>query len=479
MIARCGIYWFRRDLRLDDHPVLTEAARTCETLLPVYIIDPREFGETRYGIPRVGGFRLEFLLQTLDDLRKSLVRLGSDLVVRVGETEAVLAELAEHHHATVLFASKEVCSEELAMEKRVSSAMSRAQVRVEYRWNSTLFHLDDLPFDQLRDMPDIFSNFRRAVEKRVRVRAALEVPSKLPPVPAGAPSGPLPDLRALGGEVPPRDDRGVLPFKGGWQVGLRRLDEYFWQRDALRVYKESRNGLLGADYSSKFSPWLSLGALSPRRIYQQVKEYEKKRVENESTYWLVFELLWRDFFRFVALKEGNKIFKAGGLRRRPRQDREDQTRFTQWARGETGFPFMDANMIELARTGWMSNRGRQNVASFLVRDLGVHWRMGAELFESLLVDYDPCSNWGNWNYVSGVGNDPREDRYFHVLKQAENYDPKGDFVRHWIPQLAGLKDGRVHEPWTLGKDDLRAAGVSLGGNYPKRIVQLSTGVGTR
>jgi deoxyribodipyrimidine photo-lyase len=195
----------------------------------------------------------------------------------------------------------------------------------------------------------------------------------------------------------------------------------------------------GVTILPKFSPWLAQGCLSPKMIYAEVKRYELERVKNKSTYWIIFELLWRDFFRLMGKKYGNKIFLRGGTKgEADNRLRNDEHLLKLWVEGRTGVPFIDANMREIEKTGFMSNRGRQNVASFLVKDLKVNWQMGAEYFESMLIDYDPTSNWGNWNYVAGVGNDPRENRYFNILTQATRYDPKGEYVKTWLPELSDL-----------------------------------------
>jgi deoxyribodipyrimidine photo-lyase len=223
-----------------------------------------------------------------------------------------------------------------------------------------------------------------------------------------------------------------LQFKGGESEGVKRMQEYFWDQDALRTYKETRNGLVGANYSSKFSAWIALGCLSPRKIYWEIKKYEKERVANESTYWLVFELLWRDYFRFMFKKYGTKFFlKAGFKGQAPAEAPNQRELFERWKTGQTGVPFIDANMRELNTTGFMSNRGRQNVASYLVKDLQVNWTWGAAYFEEQLIDYCPANNWGNWAYLAGVGNDPREDRHFNTAKQAQTYDPAGKYVQLW------------------------------------------------
>ncbi|MCY7390835.1 MAG: DASH family cryptochrome, partial [Leptolyngbyaceae cyanobacterium CAN_BIN12] len=293
----------------------------------------------------------------------------------------------------------------------------------------------------------------------------------LPPLPTVEP-GDLPALSTFELAAPAFDDRAVLQFEGGETAGKARLEHYFWQQDCLKTYKETRNGMVGADYSSKFSAWLALGCLSPRYIFEQVQEYETKRVQNDSTYWLIFELLWRDYFRFICAKHGDRIFRLSGLQGMSLPWKEDWQRFDLWREGKTGFPLVDANMREIAATGFMSNRGRQNVASFLTKNLGINWQMGAEWFESLLVDYDVCSNWGNWNYTAGVGNDARGFRFFNILKQSRDYDPDGTYVKHWLPELAQVPVGKVHEPWQLLPVEQERFNVKLGVDYPNPVVDL-------
>ncbi|KAI8547712.1 hypothetical protein RHMOL_Rhmol07G0217200 [Rhododendron molle] len=178
----------------------------------------------------------------------------------------------------------------------------------------------------------------------------------------------------------------------------------------------------------------------------KVKRYEKERLSNDSTYWVLFELIWRDYFRFLSIKYGNSIFHLGGPRKLKLSWSQDQLLFESWRDGRTGYPLIDANMKELSTTGFMSNRGRQIVCSFLVRDMGIDWRMGAEWFETCLLDYDPCSNYGNWTYGAGVGNDPREDRYFSIPKQAQTYDSEGSYVAYWLPELEALPKEKRNFP---------------------------------
>ena len=211
------------------------------------------------------------------------------------------------------------------------------------------------------------------------------------------------------------------------------MNQWIWERDCLKDYKETRNGMVGADYSSKLSPWLSIGCISAVEVYWEIKKYEEERLANDSTYWLFFELLWREFFRFVARRYGPQIFQRNGIKESDeKKTLGDPKTFKRWKEGRTPNAFVNANMIELKKTGWMSNRGRQNVASYLVHDLGQDWLAGARHFEEHLIDYDPCSNYGNWMYLGGVGNDPRPNRAFNLEKQAEYYDPDHKFQNLWL-----------------------------------------------
>jgi deoxyribodipyrimidine photo-lyase len=466
------LIWYRSDLRLHDHEPLYRAVQAQpEHLIPVYCIDPRQFAQTSFGFAKTGVWRSRFLLESLADLRRNLQELGSDLMVRQGNPETVLLELAKQFDVTAVYYHSEVTSEELAVEKSLASGLERINVQLRSFWGQTLYHPDDLPFER-SGIPEVFTHFRKQVEKTFCIKPVFPTPAQLPPLPPNIEPGRLPSLADLGMETPQFDDRAVLKFVGGETAGRDRLQEYFWHRDRLKSYKETRNGMVGADYSSKFSAWLALGCLSPRYIYEQVQAYEEQRMRNDSTYWLIFELLWRDYFRLICWKHGDRLFRLAGLQGVAIPWKQDWQRFDLWRQGRTGFPLVDANMRELAATGFMSNRGRQNVASFLTKNLGINWQMGAEWFESLLVDYDVCSNWGNWNYTAGVGNDARGFRFFNILKQSKDYDPDGSYVKHWLPELAALPASKVHEPWKLQPVEQQRFAVRLGVDYPNPVVDL-------
>jgi deoxyribodipyrimidine photo-lyase len=469
------IVWYRNDLRLHDHEPMAQASaqalQSGAQIIPVYCFDDRHFGETSFGFAKTGAFRAQFLLESVADLRRSLQSLGSDLVVLRGNPAVEIANFAQRFDVAAMYFHREIMSEETRVERSLTQALEALGKTVNSFWGQTLYHLDDLPFG-VNQVPELFTTFRKAVENESTVRPIVVGPQQLSPLPAGVNPGEIPTLDSLGLTSPELDSRQQFRFVGGESAGLDRVKQYIWKRDRLKIYKETRNGMLDPDDSTKFSPWLALGCLSPRYLYEQVDRYEEKRVRNESTYWLIFELLWRDYFRWIGLKHGDRLFQVEGLQGVTMAWKEDWARFEYWRDGETGFPLIDANMQELAATGYMSNRGRQNVGSFLTKNLGIDWRIGAEYFESMLIDYDVCSNWGNWNYTAGVGNDARGFRYFNIPKQSRDYDPKGTYVKHWLPALDALPVDRVHEPGRLSGDEQRRFELKLGTDYPRAIVDL-------
>jgi len=469
-MKRRAIVWFRQDLRIHDNEALTTALRMADEVIPIYVFDERVFlGKTRLGFPKTGKFRAKFIIESVADLRQSIRRLGSDLLVRVGKPEYIVSELAYQLKASWVLCNRERTYEEELVQDALERKLWSFGVELLFTRGKMLYHTQDLPVP-VQHTPDTFTQFRKENEHITPVRPPFPSPTSLPPLPGGLEAAELPSIEDFGHEPFTPDPRSVLPFKGGETEGLARLRHYFWETDAVARYKETRNGLIGADYSSKFSPWLAAGCLSPKLIYHELKRYEHERVRNESTYWLFFELLWRDFFRLMGKKYRNRIFlKSGPQNKDMSHLKNDWEHFWAWAEGRTGVPFIDANMRELNATGWMSNRGRQNTASFLVRDLKVNWQMGAEYFESLLIDYDPCSNWGNWNYVAGVGSDPREDRYFNILTQARNYDPNGDYVRLWCPELNEVPKEKIHRPDLLTANERHQWRVN---GYPKAVVRI-------
>jgi deoxyribodipyrimidine photo-lyase len=355
---------------------------------------------------------------------------GSGLLIVKGRPEVEIPKIVQQYKATKVFAKKEVSYEEKQTEAKVQEELFKLKCELKIFSTSTLYHAEDLPFS-IKDIPDVFTNFRKKTEKDAIIRAAFDAPKEIKS-PEIEPLQ-LPTLKELGLNFEPIDSRAVLQFKGGETKAIARLNHYFFETKCISEYKETRNGLVGANYSSKFSAWLALGCISPRFIYDELKKYETQFEANESTYWLVFELLWRDYFRFMMKKYNSKFFQQSGIQDKGIIVNKHNThQLQEWIDGKTGVDFVDANMKELKLTGFMSNRGRQNVASYLCNDLKLDWRFGAAYFEQQLIDYDVCSNWGNWAYLAGVGNDPRGNRYFNINKQSTDYDKNKKYRDLWL-----------------------------------------------
>lgn len=423
-----GIVWFRNNLRVADHRSLNEAITSCSSVTGVYFFDPDLFRKTRWGFPKTGRHRLRFLLETLKDLQEALQKLNIPLHFETSAPATTLPTLAGKWQADAIFTQKEWTTEEAGANNLIRTSTDIPFIE---HYDQFLIHPSDLPFNPM-ELPEVFTAFRKAVEASWYVRPITPVNREvkkwknlhgLNPV--------LPTSEALGLNNLSSDPRTAFPFKGGTTQALARITDYFWTSKKLQYYKRTRNGLVGTDYSSKLSPWLANGSISPRMVYAEVKAFEKQVISNRDTYWLIFELLWRDYFKYISLKHGNHVFRPGGIRQLDEKWPFDKQLFSRWINGNTGNDFVDANMIELERTGWMSNRGRQNAASYWAKDLKQDWRAGAAWFENKLLDYDVHSNWGNWNYISGVGNDPR-DRKFNTRTQAERYDTSGTFRKLWL-----------------------------------------------
>ena len=425
-----ALVWFKTDLRINDNETLLKAIAQSEKVIPVYCFDESHFGTTSYGFKKTGSFRAQFLLESLYDLDASLRALGSGLMIVKGKPEIEIPKLVQEYKVQKVFAKREVAFEEKQTENKVQRELFKLRCELDTFSTSTLYHAEDLPFS-IKNIPDVFTNFRKKTEKDSQIRKPFEAPTKInsPEIPPLE----LPTLETLGLTKATMDSRTVLQFKGGETQAMQRLQHYFYDSQYLSSYKETRNGMVGADYSSKFSPWLALGCISAKTIYNEVKKYESKFGSNSSTYWLIFELMWRDYFRFMFKKHQTKFFLYQGIKTEKVNSKSlNEKLLSQWVNGTTPSDFINANMIELKLTGFMSNRGRQNVASYFCNELNLDWRIGAAYFEEQLIDYDVCNNWGNWAYLAGVGNDPREHRYFNIEKQANDYDKKMKYRNLWL-----------------------------------------------
>ena len=426
---RIALIWLRNDLRISDHYGFYMASNECDQIFAYYTFDKRHFKETHWGFKKSGKFRAKFLLESLRELQKELSTNNITLIIDQNCASEGIPRWIEKLLVTDLYYQNEWTSEERIVSERLKKNLSE-EIKIHSFYDQFLFHPDDIPFG-IKNLPEIFTVFRKKCEKYCSVKPCLPKIRCFPPENRLLQNFEIPLLTDLGFTNFETHPNSAFPFEGGSNSGMQRIQYYFWETNKLSFYKQTRNGLVGIDYSSKLSSWLSLGALSAREIYWQVKKYENEFKKNQSTYWLIFELIWRDYFKYISLKHGDKIFQIEGILNKKYNWDNKIEKLDSWINGTTNEPFVNANMIELSKTGWMSNRGRQNVASYFSKNLLIDWRIGAAYFESQLIDYDVHSNYGNWMYVSGVGNDPR-DRKFDVSWQAQKYDSQKKFQNLWI-----------------------------------------------
>lgn len=422
-----GLVWFRNNLRIQDNVSLKKAIDNHNKVIAVYFFDPKDFSVDEFDFKKTAKFRAQFLIETIQNLQESLDELNITLLTYFDAPENKIHQLCDAFSVDTIYTQKEWTQEEVDTNSNIKKSIGDIKFIEDY--DQFLYHPDTVS-KNFSNIPNVFTAFRKKLEKYVDILPEVNV-QKLGIENKIENTTTIPDLQDLGFDDFKTPNKTAFPFKGGETEALKRLNYYLFESKKVGFYKKTRNGLVGKDYSTKFSPWLANGSLSAKTIYYQVKKYEQEFGKNQSTYWVIFELIWRDYFKYISLKYGNDIFKIGGILHRDYQWKSDEETIKKWIDGETKDDFVNANMIELKETGWMSNRGRQNVASYFAKELLLDWRIGAAYFESLLLDYDVHSNYGNWMYVAGVGNDPR-DRKFNTQLQAERYDSNHKFRNLWL-----------------------------------------------
>ena len=423
-----ALIWFRNNLRVHDNLSLKKATENHSKVIAVYFFDPKLFKTDAFGFQKTAKFRAKFLLETITDLKENLKALNITLLTYFESPENRIHVLCDALSISTIYTQKEWTREEVSTENLINSTLSDT-VHFTADYDQFLYHPDAVSKD-FSKIPDVFTIFRKKLEKTVKIDGEFSA-SKLPKENLISTATVVPTMETLGFSNFKTATKTAFPFAGGETAAFERLQTYFFETKKVSNYKKTRNGLIGADYSTKFSPWLANGSLSAKTIYWKIKAYESEFGANQSTYWVVFELIWRDYFKYISLKYTSKIFKIGGILNKNYHWNTDQKTIQQWIQGETKDDFVNANMIELRETGFMSNRGRQNVASYFSKELLLDWRIGAAYFESMLIDYDVHSNYGNWMYVAGVGNDPR-DRKFNTQLQAERYDQNHKYRKLWL-----------------------------------------------
>ena len=427
---------FTQDLRLDDHALLSQACAESDELMLLYCLEPRLFASPWQGPAAMGTARFQFLAQSLADLNQQLKFYGQHLVVQLGNANAVIDDLQQQHHFTHIYQSQQIGFDE--RQQWQNRQTTHPEVTFCSQHTGQLYAPSQLPFE-IENLPKHFTPFRKLVEE-IPVPAPVAKPVRWP-APIATEVHRRGDWSDAWLSIHPAAPEGSgfvgsgfegSGFVGGMAAGQHHLANSFGST-APSSYKKMRNELLGWDNSTKFSPWLALGCFSPKQVVKSIKQYEAQHGANESTYWIHFELLWREFFHWYAIKHGATLFQSASATEsaNPLQSQQVQQRYLDWCLGDTGEPLIDACMRQLYNSGYLSNRGRQIAASYLIHELALDWRAGASHFERWLIDYDVASNWGNWQYIAGVGADPRGGRHFNTEKQQNRFDPDGQFIDRW------------------------------------------------
>jgi deoxyribodipyrimidine photo-lyase len=435
--VRTAVVLFTRDLRVHDQPALAAAAREAEHVVPLFVLDDGILG-TPFARPN----RVAFLREALADLDGSLAARGARLVLRRGDVVTETIGLAAETGADAVFLSEDASDYARRRRRRLERACAEARLELRELPGVTVAALGDVTTAAGTHF-GVFTPYYRAWLRAPR-RPVERPPARLS-LPAGVRRGRLPGLERLVRGAPSPE----LP-PGGEGAGRRRLSG--WIRSGLVRYGERHDDLAG-DATSRLSPYLHFGCLSPLEVAERARD----RVEGES---FVRQLAWRDFHHQLLAARPEAAWED--LRSRGDRWSDDEAGFAAWTEGRTGYPIVDAGMRQLRREGFMHNRARLVAASFLTKDLYVDWRRGARHFFDWLVDGDVANNVGNWQWVAGTGADTRPNRVFNPVRQARRFDPDGAYVRRNVPELAGIAGAAVHEPWTLGSR--RPAG------YPEPIV---------
>jgi deoxyribodipyrimidine photo-lyase len=445
-----AIVWFRRDLRVRDNPALRRALAEHDRVLPVFCLDDRLL-HGRHASPS----RTRFMLDSLADLDASLGDRGARLLIRRDRPEAALPELARDVGARAVYATADVGPFARERDRAVADALAG---------EAELFLLPGVAVvDDLGAIATtsggtytVFTPFHRAweaVPRREPVGAPRAIRS---PRVGGAGAVPTAEQLGIGAGVPE-------PLPGGETAGRRRLAAYL--RGPIERYRDEAD-VLGDDHSSRLSPYLHLGCVSAREV-------ESRLPPGPGAQAFRRQLAWRDFHHHVMLGHPRNAIEEMQERYRNRLDwDDDEEQLAAWRAGRTGYPLVDAGMRQLLREGWMHNRARLVVGSFLTKDLGIDWRLGERWFMRMLIDGDEANNNGNWQWIASVGADPAPHyrRLYNPTRQMAALDPRGAYVRRHVPELRDVPDEHLREPWTMPAEVQAGCGCRIGVDYPAPIV---------
>ncbi len=449
------IWWIRRDLRLADNEALSAAVAQSEKVLPVFILDPRLLNS-----PYASTQRIAFLFAALRSLDQDLLQLGSRLVIRKGEPVESLSTLMSESGATYIIAEEDISPYARRRDAQVQDALPLQLT------GGLTVHPPDFVLKKDGRPYTVYTPFSKAWKALPKPLPCELLPKPMSlDTPDFVPSLPIPDEPRATSQV---------PFKAGEEVALRRLENFATYGHSSIFHYEKRRNRPDIDGTSSLSPYIRFGMLSLRQAVvaasQAIDRASDKHGREGAETWLN-ELIWREFYLTI-------LYHFPHVRQRsfrPQYDAiewdNDPQAFDAWCQGRTGYPIVDAAMRQLAQSGWMHNRARMITASFLVKDLLIDWRWGERWFMQHLIDGDPASNNGGWQWTAGTGTDAAPYfRIFNPVLQSKKFDPHGDYIRRWLPELSGLPDMYIHEPWGMPSEIQKQVNCRIGRDYPQPIV---------
>ncbi|KAE8821211.1 (6-4)DNA photolyase [Hordeum vulgare] len=476
--AAAALVWFRKGLRVHDNPALDAARRSAARVYPVFVLDPRYLrpdpAAPSPGSAHAGVARVRFLLESLLDLDARLRCLGSRLLVlraRDDVSDAVCAALKDWNIGKLCFES-DTEPYALARDKRVTDFAAASGIEVFSPVSHTLFDPAEIIEKNGGRPPLTYQSFVATAGEPPK--PVMEEYSVLPPI--GDTGGyellPVPKLEELGyGDL---SQEYIPPFRGGETEALKRMRESLQDKEWVAKFEKPKGdpSAFVKPATTVLSPYLKFGCLSVRYFYHCIQDvYRSAKTHTKPPVSLAGQLLWRDFFYTVSLGTPNFDHMEGNPICKQIPWRESEELFVAWRDGRTGYPWIDAIMIQLRKWGWMHHLARHSVACFLTRgDLYIHWEQGRDVFERLLIDSDWAINNGNWLWLSCSSFFYQYHRIYSPISFGKKYDPNGDYIRHFIPVLKDMPKEYIYEPWTAPLSVQEKARCIVGKDYPKPVV---------